>query len=84
MISKFFAALAYIFWGLAAVVWLVLGLISPGGVNRAGQPLDEDLYYEVGSIAYTLIGSAFLIPVGVLAGIGFIFNWLSDKSEKKK
>lgn len=84
MISKFFNALAYIFWGLAAIVWVVLGLMSPGGVNRAGQPLDPVLYYEVGAFAYWLIGSAFLIPVGVIAGMGFIFKWVGGKFESNK
>ena len=83
MVSKFFMAIAWIFWVLSALVWVVLGLTTPGGMDRAGQPLDPDLYYEVGAFAYWIIGSAFLIPVGVLAGIGFFFRWFSEKTEKK-
>lgn len=81
MVSKILRVVAFIFWILAALVWVVLGLASPGGVDRAGQPLDPDLYYQVGSFAYWLIGSAFLIPVGVLAGIGFLFRLISEKFE---
>ncbi len=84
MVSKILRGIAFVFWGLAALVWVVLGLTTPGGVDRAGQPLDPDLYYQVGSIVYWLIGTAFLIPVGILAGIGFLFNMLSDKFYRQK
>ena len=79
MVSKFFRGLAVVFWVLAGAVWVVLGLTTPGGVDRAGQPLDPGLYYEVGAFAYWVIGTAFLIPVGLLAGIGFLFSKISEK-----
>jgi hypothetical protein len=82
MVSKILRVIAFIFWGFAALVWVVLGLASPGGVDRMGQPLDPDLYYQVGSFGYWLIGSAFLIPVGIIAAIGFLFNWMSEKFSK--
>lgn len=82
MTSQFFKILAYIFYALAALLWVVLGLMSPAGVNQAGQPLDPVLYYEVGAFAYWILGSAFLIPVGIVAGIGAIFSKISSKLEK--
>jgi hypothetical protein len=79
MVSRLLRVFAFIFWGLAALVWVVLGLFSPGGVDRMGQPLDPGLYNQGGSFGYWLIGSASLIPAGILAAIGFLFNWMSEK-----
>jgi hypothetical protein len=84
MASKFFHVLAVTFWVLAGLVWAVLGLISPGGVDRMGQPMDPGLYYQVGAFFYWLLGTAFLIPVGLLAGIGFIFSGISGKLSRNK
>lgn len=84
MVSKLFNALAYFFWVLAGLLWVVVGLTTPGGMDRFGQPLNPDFYYEVGAFAYWVIGTAYLVPVGVLAGIGYLFKWIGEKFEIKK
>lgn len=83
MFAKIFHWLAIVFYSLAAILWVVLGLTSPGGVDRAGQPLDPELYYQLGGLLYTLVGSFFLIPVGIIAGIGGIFSAISNALNKK-
>lgn len=82
MWAKIFNFLAIVFYSMAALLWVVLGLTSPGGVDRAGQPLDPELYYQLGSVLYTIVGSFFLIPVGIVAGIGAIFSAISNSLKK--
>jgi hypothetical protein len=82
MASGFFRIISVVLYVIAALIWLILGLQSPAGVNQAGMPLDEALYNEVGSFMYWLLGSAFLIPVFLVAGIGWLFGLLSSRLEK--
>lgn len=81
MVSKVFKVFAWIFWVLAGLMWVVLGLTAPGGVSNSGQPLDPALYYEVGAFVYWILGTAYLVPVGIVAGIGYFFSWIGGKFE---
>lgn len=52
------------------------------GVNQAGQPMNPELYYQIGAFMYWAVGSAFLIPVFLVAGIGLLFNAASEKLQR--
>ena len=70
--------------GISGVIgWAYLGLASPfQGVDRAGRPMNPDLYMDIGSTVYTigssLTGILSALPLGLTAlGIG-AFLWGKD------
>lgn len=84
---KFFRVIAIIFYVMAAILWAVIGSTTPGGLDRMGQPLDPELYHEVGGFMYWLIGTVTLLPALIVASIGAIFNRVSvriDRRQKRK
>lgn len=80
--SKIFNFIAIALYVAAAALWLFLGLFNPTGMDKLGQPLNPELYVVVGSVGYHLIGVAYLVPVGLVASIGFVFSWLANRFDR--
>jgi hypothetical protein len=84
MLSKLLFAIGIVFYVIAGFTWLFLGLFNPTGVDRLGQPLNPELFNEIGSVGYNILGAAYLVPVIAIAAVGLLFTWLSDKARRPK
>jgi ABC-type Fe3+ transport system permease subunit len=81
-LSKVLNGVAVFFFILAVIVWVVLGFVIPGGVDRAGQPLNPDFYQDVGYFWYFLVGTLSIVPAAIIAAIGMLFRFFAGKLAK--